>query len=68
MADRVIVLLTSGGELFTSVAGLRARLGRTTGVGVVMLGLSPELLNLPDQVGDAEAFWHARKSRSSEVA
>jgi uncharacterized protein involved in exopolysaccharide biosynthesis len=57
MADRVIVLLSSGTEAFTEVIGLRTRLGRESGVGVVLLGLSPELLKLPDRVGDIEGFW-----------
>lgn len=60
MADRVIVLLSSGAEVFTSVAGLSTRLGREGGVGLVMLGLSSELLKLPDRVGDVDAFWSLR--------
>jgi hypothetical protein len=57
MADRVILLLSSGTEAFTNVVDLRTRLGRDKGVGVVLLGLSPELLKLPDRVGDVEGFW-----------
>jgi hypothetical protein len=57
MADRVIVLLSSGTESFTDIIGLRTRLGRDNGVGVVLLGLSPELLKLPDRVGDVDGFW-----------
>jgi hypothetical protein len=64
VADRVIVLLSSGTERFTSVLGLRTRLGRENGVGVVMLGLSPELLELPDRVGDVERFWRRQNGRS----
>ena len=63
MADRVIVLLTSGAEVFTAVAGLRTRLGRDSGVGVVLLGLTPELLKLPDRVGDVESFWRQSQPR-----
>ena len=63
MADRVIVLLTSGAEVFTHVAGLRTRLGRESGVGVVLLGLTPELLKLPDRVGDVETFWRKASAR-----
>jgi uncharacterized protein involved in exopolysaccharide biosynthesis len=61
MADRVIVLLTSGAEVFTAVAGLKTRLGREAGVGLVMIGLSSELLKLPDRVGDVETFWARRQ-------
>jgi hypothetical protein len=57
MADRVLVLLTSGAETFTTVAGLRTRLGRHQGVGIVLLGLTPDLLKLPDRVGDVDGFW-----------
>lgn len=56
-ADRVIVLLTSGAEAFTSLSALRTRLGRDRGVGIVVLGLGAEFVNLPDRVGDVDAFW-----------
>lgn len=68
MADRVIVLLTSGAEVFTSVAGLRTRLGRDTGVGVVLIGLSTELLKLPDRVGNVEGFWRSTQPRRGAAA
>lgn len=63
MADRVIVLLSSGTEAFTTVLGLRTRLGRDSGVGLVMLGVSPELLKFPDRVGDFETFWRRNHGR-----
>lgn len=63
-ADRVLVVLTSGAELFTSVAGLRTRLGRDQGVAVLLLGLSPELLKLPDRIGDVERFWRHAVARA----
>jgi hypothetical protein len=56
-ADRVIVLLNSGSEGFRSLFALRTRLGRDRGVGVVVLGLSAEFVNLPDRVGNVETFW-----------
>lgn len=56
-ADRVLVVLTSGTEMFTSLASLRARLGRENGIAVLLLGVGPELLKLPDRVGDVERFW-----------
>jgi uncharacterized protein involved in exopolysaccharide biosynthesis len=56
-ADRVLVVLTSGTELFTALASLRTRLGRENGVALLLLGVSPELLKLPDRVGDVERFW-----------
>jgi uncharacterized protein involved in exopolysaccharide biosynthesis len=62
-ADRVLVVLTSGTELFTSLAALRTRLGRDNGVALLLLGVSPELLNLPDRVGDVERFWRQTAAR-----
>lgn len=56
-ADRVIVLLTSGTVSFAAAAALRTRLGREHGVAVAMLGMTPELLTLPDRIGSLEAFW-----------
>jgi uncharacterized protein involved in exopolysaccharide biosynthesis len=56
-ADRVLVVLTSGTERFTSLAGLRTRLGRDHGVAILVLGLTPDLLTLPDRVGDVNRFW-----------
>jgi uncharacterized protein involved in exopolysaccharide biosynthesis len=56
-ADRVIVLLTAGAERFTSIAGLKTRLGRDSGIGIVLLSLDSEFLKLPDRVGNVDAFW-----------
>lgn len=63
MADRVIVLMSSGTEPATSVLGLRTRLGREHGVGLVLLGVSPQLMRLPDRVGDVDKFWRYMQSR-----
>src|SRR4029077_2284233 len=68
MADRVIVLLTSGAEVFTSVAALRTRIGRERGVGVVLLGLGSDLLNLPDRAGDVQTFWRSTQPRRGVAA
>lgn len=64
-ADRVIVLLTSGAEVFTAVSDLSTRLGRETGIGIVLLGLGPEYLKLPDRIGEVEEFWRRGAGRSA---
>lgn len=61
LADRVIVLLTSGEELFTSVAAIRTRLGRERGIGLVLLAMRPDLIALPDRSGDVDAFWSTKQ-------
>jgi uncharacterized protein involved in exopolysaccharide biosynthesis len=63
-ADRVLIVLTSGTEKFTSLANLRTRLGRDTGVALLLLGVKPELLNLPDRVGDVDRFWRQTAART----
>jgi hypothetical protein len=68
MADRVIVLVSSGGEAFTSLMGLRTRLGRDNGVGLVMLGVSPQLMMLPDRTGDVDKFWRNTQPRSNAIS
>lgn len=62
-ADRVLVVLTSGTELFASLGSLRTRLGRENGVAVLLLGVDVELLRLPDRVGDVERFWRQAAPR-----
>jgi capsule polysaccharide export protein KpsE/RkpR len=57
VVDRVIVLMSSGALTFSAVAELRTRLGRSSGVALVVLGLNPTLLKLPDQSGEVGRFW-----------
>jgi hypothetical protein len=57
MADRVLVLVQSGTESVPHLANVGSRLGRENGVAMVVVGLSDELLNLPDRAGDVQAFW-----------
>jgi uncharacterized protein involved in exopolysaccharide biosynthesis len=59
IADRVIVLVRSGGATIANLATLRNRLGRTHNVAVIVVAMPEDLLQLPDRVGDVEAFWHA---------
>ena len=59
LADRVVVLVSSGAVSALGLNGIRNRLGREQGVGYIVVGLPEELLTLPDRVGDVAAFWRA---------
>ncbi|MGD8825465.1 MAG: hypothetical protein PVI24_10815 [Myxococcales bacterium] len=58
LADRVIVLVRSGGVSALQLHAIQNRLGRAEGVGYVVIGLPPELSILPDRAGDVTAFWN----------
>lgn len=60
LADRVLVVLASGTLSVAEVAQLRSRLGRESGIGLLLVGLNPELVQLPDRVGEVEQFWRER--------
>jgi hypothetical protein len=64
VVDRVIVLISSGALTFSGVAELRTRLGRSSGVALVVLGLNPTLLKLPDQSGEVGRFWRYVRRQS----
>jgi hypothetical protein len=67
VVDRVIVLVSSGTMTFSSVGELRTRLGRSSGVALVLLGLNPTLLNLPDQSGEVGRFWRYVRRASARA-
>lgn len=67
VVDRVIVLVSSGTMTFGSVGELRTRLGRSSGVALVLLGLNPTLLNLPDQSGEVGRFWRYVRRASARA-
>ncbi len=60
LADRVLVVMAAGTLSVTDVAQLRSRLGRKGGIGLLLVGLNPEFVKLPDRVGEVDAFWQAR--------
>jgi uncharacterized protein involved in exopolysaccharide biosynthesis len=60
LADRVLVVMAAGTLSVTDVAQLRSRLGRNAGIGLLLVGLNPEFVKLPDRVGQVDAFWHTR--------
>ncbi len=68
LADRVIVVVESGRHSAVEITKLRDRLGRLDmRLGFVVVGLPKELSELPDRVGDVDAFWTtAPRKRMSE--
>ncbi|WP_437737421.1 hypothetical protein [Sorangium sp. So ce1335] len=58
-AARVLVLVEAGKRSGPDLGGIAARLGRSDGIGFVLLGVAPDLAALPDHVGDTRAFWRA---------
>ncbi|MBX3272390.1 MAG: hypothetical protein KF729_19175 [Sandaracinaceae bacterium] len=60
LADRVLVVVSSGGVRATELAAIRTRLGVEDNVGYVLTGVSDDISKLPDRAGDVAKFWHAR--------
>jgi hypothetical protein len=60
LADRVLVVVAAGTLSITEVSQLRSRLGRSTGIGLLLVGLDPDFVKLPDRVGEVERFWETR--------
>lgn len=61
LADRVVVVVPSGAVHVADLVSLRTRLGRDSGVGIVVVDLPPRFATLPDRVGPVEQFWHASR-------
>ena len=57
LADRVLVVVAAGTMSCTEISQLRSRLGRSNGIGLLLVGLNPEFVKLPDRVGEVAAFW-----------
>ncbi len=64
VADRVIVVVTSGGISFGALERLRQSIGREDddGVAYLVLGMRPHLAGLPDRAGPVEQFWRTRRA------
>jgi uncharacterized protein involved in exopolysaccharide biosynthesis len=60
LADRVLVVVAAGTLSIGEVSQLRARLGRSNGIGLLLVGLNPDFIKLPDRVGEVERFWETR--------
>jgi len=61
LADRVLVLASAGKTTFAEVAASGIRLGRTDGVGFLLVDVDPDFEGLPDRVGDIDHFWSATR-------
>lgn len=67
LADRVLVVAPSGAIGVRDIENAKARLGRTTGVGFVVVGLHPDLAKLPDRCGPVDEFWAATRQNNAEA-
>jgi uncharacterized protein involved in exopolysaccharide biosynthesis len=61
LADRVAVVVPSGALSALDVAAINTRIGRTDGVGYILVDLEPSFLRLKDRVGNVADFWSARR-------
>lgn len=59
LANRVLVVVAAGTITVTELAQLRSRLGREQGVAILLVGLNPEFVSLPDRVGEVNEFWES---------
>ena len=57
LAERVLVVVTSGNIKATDLAQTQTRLGRDGAIGYVLVGASESTAKLPDREGPVEHFW-----------
>ena len=57
VAERVLVVVTSGNIKATDLAQTQTRLGRDGAIGYVLVGASESTAKLPDREGPVEHFW-----------
>lgn len=58
----MLVVVAAEKTSFADVAATPTRLGRTDGVGYLVVGVSDEFASLPDRVGDIEGFFATVRS------
>jgi hypothetical protein len=63
LADRVLVVVTSGRHSVTQLTKIRSRLGRDKGIGVLLVGLERDFAMVRDRVGDVGEFWETTVAR-----
>ena len=61
LADRVLVLVHSGRMSTIELSSMRTKLGRDESLGYIIVGLSTDMLDLPDRMGDVETFWKTQR-------
>lgn len=59
LADRVVVLVRSGAISAIRLNQVQNRVGRSHGIGYIVVGLPDELRRLPDRAGNLVAFWRS---------
>lgn len=59
-ASRLLVLVGSGQRSAAELFGAAVRFGRADALAFVVIGLGPDLGELPDQAGDVARFWVPR--------
>jgi hypothetical protein len=57
LADRVVVVVKAGAHSAAAIAAVLGRVGRTRGVGYILLGVGEDLAKLPDRAGDVGRFF-----------
>ncbi len=68
LADRVLVVVGSGKHSIFQLMKIKGRLGRDSGIGVLLVGLDKEFAMVRDRVGEIERFWHATRAAGAERA
>ncbi len=61
LADRVMVVVASGKHSIFQLMKIKGRLGRETGIGVLLVGLEKDYAMVTDRVGNIESFWRATR-------
>ncbi len=64
LADRVLVVVTSGRHDIFQLRKIRERLGRDEGIGILWVGLPKDFAMVRDRVGAVDRFWHAKRDAS----
>jgi len=65
LADRVLVVVTSGKHSVLQLLKIKGRLGRDDGIGVLLVGLEKDLAMVRDRVGPVERFWYATRGAAA---
>jgi uncharacterized protein involved in exopolysaccharide biosynthesis len=64
MADRVLIVVTSGRHSVLQMLKIKSRLGRDRGIGLLLVGLEKDFALVRDRVGDVSQFWQSTAARS----
>ena len=65
LADRVLVVVASGKHSIFQLMKIKGRLGRDSGIGVLLVGLDKEYAMVRDRVGEIERFWYSTRAAGS---